>query len=346
MTKKIPPNPETLKEALSLSSEILQNIELSEISLTNIALKTSRLARFLNDYDVQKIMEYEAGGYPSTPSGVTPETWRLVLIAGRTFERKDYLSDEIKQYCWTESISEWEQQLLTAEKEIEAARDPDVSISSSNPYQMVKAPEGHSIERVVIANRVTNASRRIAERRTFIYSYVLQKNHELKYSGIANEIFSRIREKVDNSIGAIIPKSIQRLSSIYDNLNSENPEDWSNAVHSCRRILKDLSDELFKPSEETRTKDINGKKITIKLGEENYINRLIAFIEDNSDSDRFKHIVGSHLEYIGERIDSIVLAANKGTHNDIVSRQEADRYVVYTYLLIGDILSLSESITY
>ena len=49
---------------------------------------------------------------------------------------------------------------------------------------------------------------------------------------------------------------------------------------------------------------------------------------------------GSHLRYLGDRLDSVVLAGHKGTHDDIVSREEADRYVVYTYLLVGDILSL------
>jgi len=57
----VPPSAEALKEALSLSEEILRNIELSELPLTNIALKASRLARLLNEYDVQKIMEFEAG---------------------------------------------------------------------------------------------------------------------------------------------------------------------------------------------------------------------------------------------------------------------------------------------
>ena len=49
MSEIVPPTTEALKEALTLSSEILRNIELSEIPLTNIALKASRLARLLND---------------------------------------------------------------------------------------------------------------------------------------------------------------------------------------------------------------------------------------------------------------------------------------------------------
>jgi len=96
------------------------------------------------------------------------------------------------------------------------------------------------------------------------------------------------------------------------------------------------------PQREDRIKTTKGKNKTIKLGQEQYINRLIAFIEDHGSSTRFKHLVGSHLNFIGERLDSIVQAAQKGTHDEIVSPQEADRYVIYTYMIIGDILALLE----
>jgi hypothetical protein len=88
MTEQIPPTPQALKEALELSAEILADIELSRISLTNSALKTSRLARILNQFDAQEIFRYEASGYPTTPDGVHPNVWRLAELAERTFIEK------------------------------------------------------------------------------------------------------------------------------------------------------------------------------------------------------------------------------------------------------------------
>lgn len=41
MEKEVPPTPKALDEALSLSAEILKDIELSSISLTKVALKAS-----------------------------------------------------------------------------------------------------------------------------------------------------------------------------------------------------------------------------------------------------------------------------------------------------------------
>jgi len=115
MSNIIPPSRQALTEALNLSGEILQNVELTELSLANIALKTSRLARLLNDFDVQKIMEYEAGGYPSPPTGVSPGVWRLGVIAGREFEIVDPKTKTANRYMYTESIGELEEQLRIAE---------------------------------------------------------------------------------------------------------------------------------------------------------------------------------------------------------------------------------------
>ena len=138
-----------------------------------------------------------------------------------------------------------------------------------------------------------------------------------------------------------MPEAINKFSAVHENLRSDNPEDWSNAVHSCRRILQDLADSIY-PSREDKVIEAGGKTKKVKLGKDNYINRIIAFVEERSDSERFSHIVGSHLGFLGDRLDSVFQAAQKGSHDVIVSQIEADRYVVYTYLTVGDVISLLE----
>ncbi len=175
-------------------------------------------------------------------------------------------------------------------------------------------------------------------RRAFLYSYVLTKHYELKFSGVASDVFSRIREGADSAIGRLLPQAVQKFSAVYDNLSSSNPEDWSNAAHSCRRILQALADALF-PATEPRV--IKGK--SINLGADSYINRLICFAEDHSNSKIANQIIGSHLHFLGDRLDSLFAGAQKGSHTEILDRSEADRIVVYTYLLVSDILALAET---
>jgi hypothetical protein len=335
---QIPPSRMALREALQLSEEILKNIELSDLHLANVALKTSRLARLVNDFAGQKIMQYEASGYPSEPDGVVPDVFELACLAGRKILEKDEKSGETKTYIYVISIEALEQEVKSLDAAIAAARDPDVSVSSANPSQTVFNPSGNFTERNSLRTSARLAQERLSSRRSYIYSYVLRRHHELRFSGIADDIFSRIRERVDSAIGARIPLSAQKLSAVYVNLQSENPENWANAVHSCRRILQDLADALY-PARADVIKDIGGKPKPIKLGSDNYINRLIAYLEEKSSSERFRELTGSNLAYVGDRLDSIFQATQKGSHAN-VSRQEADRYVVYTYLIVGDILSL------
>jgi hypothetical protein len=173
-----------------------------------------------------------------------------------------------------------------------------------------------------------------------MFEYVAGKHYELKFSGIAQDIFARLRERVDVSIGDTVPNAVKMLTAIYANLASENSEGWSNAVHGCRRLLQALADALYPPREDREVSE-GGKTRRISLGTNAYINRLIAFVEEKSGSRSFTDIVGSHLRFIGERLDAIAGAAQKGTHDTITTRDEADRYVIYTYMLVGDILSLS-----
>lgn len=146
MSESVPPSKQALTEALSLSSEILKNIELNELPLTDIALKTSRLARLLNDTDYEKVMRLEVGGYPSTPAGITPEVWRLAMLAGRVHDQKDY-GGETKSLAHTSSISEFEQIINLTPTSLQSARNADFSVSSANPNQMVSTPPSNYLER-------------------------------------------------------------------------------------------------------------------------------------------------------------------------------------------------------
>ena len=336
----IPPNPQAFEEALSLSEEILTDIELVRIPLSNVALKASRLARILNDNDYEQMMLYEAGGYPVDQGLFLPESWRLAVIAGRKWVQKDAKTGEEKEFAYGDSISEIENQLEISKQSFDAAKDPDISITSANPNQYVHPSPGNYNERQALRNQATLAARRLASRRAFIHNYVYSIHYQLKFSSFASEVFSRIRERVDASIAELVPDAVRRLASIYENLRSENLEDWSNAAHSCRRILQDLADAIFPAQSEPRITSYKGKDIAIDLGPENYINRIMAYIEDKMQSHTAKAIVGSDLNYLGNRLDAVAAGAQKGSHTDIVTQEEADRIVVHTYMILGEILSL------
>ena len=335
----VPPSAQALAEAEALSGEILRDIELSQIPLSLVVLKALRLARIVNDFEGQQVFEWESGGYPRGAKGVTSEVWAAAARANRVFYWRKSTQVELKLHMYRASIEELENVKEMGSISLEAARDPDVSLSSANQRQFLGAPRGNASERQKLRTRIETSSQRLASRRTFIYNYASRKHYELKFGSVADNVFARIRDSVDGLIGELVPDAVKKFTAIYDNLKSGNPEDWANAVHGCRRVLQDLADAVFPAQNEPRSVVFDGKTKSIELGKDQYINRLIAFIGDSSESRRFSELVGSELEYIGNRLDALFKASQKGSHAT-VRKEEADRYVVYTYLTVGDILSL------
>lgn len=289
-----------LSEALALSEEILRNIELNELPLENICLKTSRLARLLNDQVRRQFYAQNAS-----------------------------------------SIGQREVELETSRTQLSVARDPDVSVQSANPQQWVMNPMGNTLERNLLSNTIRKNSQLLKAAKSQIYRYVLDIHYELRFGSVQEEIFQKTRHFVDLKLSEMVPEAVSKFISAFDNLKSENPEDWSNAVGSCRRILKAVADKLYPPNPGGQEEiEKNGKRI--KVGPDHYLNRLILYVQDKSKSRTFKSIVGSHLEYFVERLEAVLSAGHKGAHEDIQTAEEAERYIIYTYLLIGDLLRLEQ----
>ena len=169
MSQVIPPTPEALEEALALSADILKDIELSRVPLSTAALKAGRLARLVNHLDAQQIFQCEASGYPTTPDGITPEVWRLLELAKRTFQHRDPNTKATRTLAFTESIEQLEHQIEAGKLGLQAAQDRDVSISSANPDQIVIPSAGNYFERQNLHTQITTASQRLASRRGVIY---------------------------------------------------------------------------------------------------------------------------------------------------------------------------------
>lgn len=316
-------------ECISLVTDIIDDFELSRLPIGKILLKCQRLCRLLNDDFGRKLFFYEITGYEHK-GGLPQEMTEIARFAGRATT-----NEKGEESFWINTIPTLESEIESNKIRLSAASDPNISISSANPNQMITAPMGNMFERRDITKRITQDESLIQRILGNLYQYIINIYYKLKYEGMIDDIFSQSIEEMTHKIGSICPELLKKVDSISSNLTSENPEDWANAVHSCRRMLKDLADVLYPPQESIKKE---GK--TIKLGEENYINRLVQYIDGCLTVGKtFKDVIITDLESIGKRLDAIYEATNKGTHAD-VSNDESKRYVMHTYFLISDILSL------
>ena len=329
-------NSNRIKECTELSCEILKNFELSEIPVGNIILKCLRLCRLLGDQEGVLLFTFESSGYPLGINGkYTSEAERIAVLAHRGFQQYDYNTKKLANYLSYALLSDVESGIETLRIKLAASVDPDISLTSANPNQYLFPPAGNSDERSQITSQIQQKTQILAQVKGALYNYVLTIYNKLVYGNIVEDIFTESRMNVNQKLGEYCPKSIEKFVSVYENLSSDNPEDYANAVHSCRRILLDLADALYPPSDTPI--EINGKKI--KVGSDQYINRLIQYISSKSGSKTYNDVVGSDLSSIGMRLDAINDAVCKGTHTD-VTKDEATRYIIHTYLLISDIITL------
>ena len=68
---------------------------------------------------------------------------------------------------------------------------------------------------------------------------------------------------------------------------------------------------------------------------------MVLYCEEKSASSVFASVVGSTLNFIGDRLDAVFSSVQKGSHAT-VTHEEAKRYVIYTYVIVGDLLLLTE----
>jgi len=151
----------------------------------------------------------------------------------------------------------------------------------------------------------------------------------LKYSETPRTAFDVLREAVDDRLLEINPTLAEQLMVAFQAVSSVKPEQWSQALTTCRRIIEGLADMLFPPCDK-----LHGGR---KLGKEQYINRLWAYMDAALVSETNKELAKAHVDLLGLWLEKTHKVTNKGVHSK-VDRIDAVKAVFHTYLIVGDLL--------
>lgn len=316
------------QEALRLAEEILSDVELCRVKGIDIARKASRLARLLDDVSAMKWLKYEVAGYPRE---LDPEA---TLAAEHSCRRvvRDAKADQPTYNIGT--LSELESEADVAATEITASAS---SAASNSEWAVVVERERR--ERLDVLRSLVRSRRAAIDNVVgAIHGYVAQRYQELRFGASVESAFEVVRSDVDAGIAEIVPDGLPMLTAAFENAVSENPEDWANAAGTCRRLLRTAADAL-QPSEQSPRRKGD---LEIKMGPDNYVNRLVVWIEDQSTSRAVAGLVTADLEYLGDRLDAVDKGGQKGAHSS-VNRVEASRFITGTYLLLGDLLRLKSA---
>lgn len=166
-----------------------------------------------------------------------------------------------------------------------------------------------------------------------IHSYATECFIAIEFSDVAQDIFEQAREDVDIFIRAKCPEAAEKLVAINERMREDDAESRSAALTSCRRLLMSVANAIFSASEDSY---VDGKGKSRKVGQEQYKNRIVAFLEQRLQSQSTTAILSSEIEHLAARLDVVYEKACKGVHEN-VTIEEARLAVIQTYLMIAEI---------
>lgn len=300
------------EEALKLAEELLADIELKRLGSMDITRKASRLARLTDDVDAMSWLSFEVAGYPQGARTLETDA----SDAGERSNR-NYLDDVKETRFRIAGIGELEVGIETTKLQL-TSKATTSTLNESLKKDLMK--DQGLVDRIIGS----------------IYVFVTTKYQELRFGNEVEAVFETIRIDVDSNIAKLVPDALPLLSTALENSRDANPIQWANAAKACRDILKATADALRPPGPAT--------KKGVEMTDARYVNRLMDWIERHTKSKSSRNLYASDLHDLGTRLDAVTTGGHKGAHTQELTKQQASRLIIGTYMLLGDILSLAEEV--
>jgi hypothetical protein len=310
-------------EAMRLLDESLIANEAPKGSLLAAVQKLSRAADLLEDHDIQKWCSVQLGDKRYTvPLQKLLDALRLTNSNGR-----DKASEEVVKSLKALGLTN-EIHFLNEELNIKADE-------SGGGYESIGFIEERYADLVRL--RKGNDGTYYKINLNAHLNYVRRRAHELasgllnkvRFLGMPGNCFDILRSAVDDRLLDLNPTLSEQLMLTFKAVSSPKPEEWSQALTTCRRILEGLADLVYPANSDP----VSGRALT----QSQYINRLWAFMDKSIESDSNKILAKTHVDFLGAWMEKTNKLANKGVHGD-VKQLEAVKAVFHTYLVIADIL--------
>src|SRR5512138_2783550 len=205
--------------AKELSDVILMDLEISQLPVSQILMKTKRLARLLHDSDAQKWLDYELTGYPPVFDPAELGTCRKYYTSDRPVMR-----DERTRKPRPIGMPQLESYVHATKPE---------NISTLGPQENQK---------IQIVNRHHELLNDFERLKTAVHNYVTEVNIALAVGEHAEGLFEDTRVAADRFIREHCPRVGEELLAINERLDFYNPESFSEAMLAVRKILAAVAD--------------------------------------------------------------------------------------------------------
>ena len=178
----------------------------------------------------------------------------------------------------------------------------------------------------------------IVRHRTF--TALCSWERQLTFTHTNERIFARFQSAVDRMLADGAPGVVDKFNAVLRRLSeaavsgsdSGASEELSQAVTSCRRILKAVADHVLPGVSGAAS---NGHS----LDDDHYRNRLKEFT-NSVESESLKGVLAAAVADVYKRFEALDSLASKGVHAAL-AQEEADLCAISTYVIAGEILRLN-----
>lgn len=294
---------------ISLAKEIIDNIELSNCEPQSILLKTTRLAREIDNEEIREWLKCEMQGYSSNNK-----------VAAKYMSKTGRWTDIEKKEGYAWPFAQIEATIVVAKEKLKSYRIPDTNIPliASDISSAIRGTSMQISKLEGIKSRVIS----------LLHNFATTVYYERVFDNLAESIFESFKKEIDLLLAENTGDILNKIPHVIQRLNENDTEAISQALSTCRRIIDSFADKISPARPEPII--VEGK--TISLKQDKVINRIVTYISENCSSKSRMKKLKDNLENLYDRVST-------GIHNDI-DRKEAKSLFFNTYLLLGEILTL------
>jgi hypothetical protein len=315
-------------ELLRLVRAALDEIDGATVSAT--ARRTARLASMLGETELAVRLGLElkpGGGHPPTNGAET----RRLMVDPSTWRDADGPAERaVTVYMAHRTIPDGSGLILSHGLE---EIDMWLAISAREQFE----PQdwlGKDIHMRAVRERVRHSC----------FTALCEWERRLTYANTNEQVFERFRADVDRLLSNGAPQVLNQFNAVHRRLRdvAANPEaqggeELSQAVSSCRRILKAVADHILPGESKAATDDGHS------LDDAAYRNRVFEYVKRSVASGSAAEVVTASFGGLIERFKSIDQLASKGVHAD-VALPEAELCAIQTYIVAGELLRIAAAV--
>jgi hypothetical protein len=178
----------------------------------------------------------------------------------------------------------------------------------------------------------------VAKTRHRAFTHLILWERQLNYGSTNQGVFHSYQGDVDRLLSLGAPRLVDQFNSVYRRMREvattdpDKPaaEELSQALTTCRRILKAVVDHVL-PPEESDDGALNDAK---------YRNRLSEFIKRSIESDSAGDVVKALTSGLYDKFRAVDAWTSKAVHASL-AYEEARLCAISTYILCGEILRIN-----